>query len=88
VQLTHARDLKGTQVSSRLLLGCGLGVMSGPTRRGAAEPFGEALWEIYERVRTRELAPERATERIFALLKEASRIRARPSVRRAAPRRR
>jgi hypothetical protein len=50
------------------------------------EPFGDAFREIYERVRTREIAPERATDRVFALLKEASRVRQRPSIRRAAPR--
>ena len=55
-------------------------------REPAIEPFGDAFREIYERVRTREIAPERATDRVFALLKEASRVRQRPSIRRAAPR--
>jgi len=52
----------------------------------AVEPFGDAFREIFERVRTGELAPERATERVFALLKEASRARQWPSVRRSAQR--
>jgi hypothetical protein len=56
------------------------------TRARAVEPFGDAFWEIYERVRTGELSPERANERVFALLKEASGARQRRSVRRAAPR--
>jgi hypothetical protein len=62
-----------------------------PVVRRAAEPFGEALREIHDRVRIRELAPERATERIFARLEPASRVcarraaRAEPATRIAAP---
>jgi hypothetical protein len=49
------------------------------------EPIERAVSEIYERLASHELDADRATERVFALLKEVTGVRRDPSVRRTWP---
>ena len=51
------------------------------------EPIDRAVGEIYERLGAHELDPDRATDRVFELLKEVAGARRGSSVRRTWPRR-
>ena len=62
-------------------------VYMGGERNPEHEPIGHAVVEIYERLGSHELDPDRATNRVFELLKEAAGVRRGHSVRRAWPRR-
>jgi hypothetical protein len=52
------------------------------------EPIDRAVGEIYQRLGSRELDAERATDRVFELLKEVAFARRGSTVRRTWPRRR
>ena len=51
------------------------------------EPIDRAVGEIYQRLGSHELDAERATDRVFELLKEVAHARRGSSVRRTWPRR-
>jgi hypothetical protein len=51
------------------------------------EPIGHAVSEIYQRLGSHELDPDRANDRIFELLKDVALARRTGSVRRTWPRR-
>ena len=59
----------------------------GAERNVEHEPIDRAVGEIYQRVGQRELDPDRATDRVFELLKEVAHARRGSSVRRTWPRR-
>jgi hypothetical protein len=62
-------------------------VYVGPARSVEHEPFEHAVDEIYRRLGCHELDADRATKRVFELLKEVAHAHRGSSVRRSWPRR-